>query len=526
MTFLPGALYATETLTITAVDNAADEPDQAVTISATVTEGRGIRTPTPLTLTIVDDDEMAPELALVLTPPRVREGLVSTVTAVASSPLADEATITVSASPGHADTRTDDYVLSANTVLTIPAGGTRSTGTVTIATVDDPVNAGARRRQVMVSGTVTGGAGVADPADRTLTIIEDDSQVRVDLIATPATIVEGAVSTITMRMRALRPLSTAVTVTVTVSSHADAAELSADPVLMIAAGQTESTGVVTLTALEDSDVSNESVSLRGNLSPQSHGVSITPANVFVLDNDNTVERGFVSPDPPVVAEGGSSTVAAYLTQPLADEVRVTIGVDKAHRDHNAADDEYTLSGNPVLTIPAGETRSTNEVTLTSVDDEYYGPRILRRVVLAIESVEGIQPSRVVRHSDWHIREDESQPRVTLELTPTSFSENGGQSTVSARLNTAVKGEVRVTVTTVPALTAALDDFTQTGTQLTILAGQRVSTGTVTISAVDDDVDGPDKNLVVTGTVDVVGMEESGIAAEGRAPVFGTPTSRA
>ena len=179
------------------------------------------------------------------------------------------------------------------------------------------------------------------------------------------------------------------------------------------------------------------------------------------------------------------------------------------RPRPRADDEYTLSGNPVLTIPPGETRSTNEVTLSSVDDEYY-TRILRRVVLAIESVEGIQPSRVVRHSDWHIREDESQPRVTLELTPTSFSENGGQSTVSARLNTAVKGEVRVTVTTVPALTAALDDFTQTGTQLTIPAGQRVSTGTVTISAVDDDVDGPDKNLVVTGTADVVGMEESGI----------------
>ena len=44
LTFQPGALYATETLTITAVDNAMDEPDQAITISATVTEGRGIRT--------------------------------------------------------------------------------------------------------------------------------------------------------------------------------------------------------------------------------------------------------------------------------------------------------------------------------------------------------------------------------------------------------------------------------------------------------------------------------------------------
>ena len=37
LTFQPGALYATETLTITAVDNSVDEPDQTVTISAAAT---------------------------------------------------------------------------------------------------------------------------------------------------------------------------------------------------------------------------------------------------------------------------------------------------------------------------------------------------------------------------------------------------------------------------------------------------------------------------------------------------------
>ena len=194
LTFQPGALYATETLTITAVDNAATEGDQTITISATVTEGRGIRTPAPLELTIEDDEGMSPEVALVLTPPRVREGLVSAVTAVASGPLSAEATIMVSASPAHPDTRTDDYVLSANTVLTIPSGGTRSTGTVTIATVDDQLYEATRRRGVTVSGTVTGGGGVADPVDQTLFILEDDQQVRVSLIATPATLAEGEVS--------------------------------------------------------------------------------------------------------------------------------------------------------------------------------------------------------------------------------------------------------------------------------------------------------------------------------------------
>ena len=273
LTFPPGAIYSTETLTITAVDNAATEGDQTITISATVTEGRGVRTPRPLNLTIVDDEGMSPVVALVLAPSRVREGLVSTVTAVASSPLSEEATITVSATPGHADTRTDDYVLSANTVLTIPSGGTRSTGTVTIATVDDQLHGGSRRRVVTVSGTVTGGGGgVTDPADQTLTVLDDERRVELALIATPATIAEGGVSTITMRSLQ-QPMPADVTVTLSHYSE-EVAELSADPVLMIAEGETESTGLVTLTAVEDADMFNDEVLVMGVPSPDSSFVQV------------------------------------------------------------------------------------------------------------------------------------------------------------------------------------------------------------------------------------------------------------
>ena len=506
LTFQPGALYATETLTITAVDNAADEPDQTITISATVTEGRGIRTPGPSQLTIVDDEDMSPEVALVLTPPRVREGLVSAVTAVASGPLSAEATITVSASPAHPDTRTDDYVLSANTVLTIPSGGTRSTGTVTIATVDDQLYGAARRRQVTVSGTVTGGGGVADPADQTLVVLEDDQRVRVSLIATPATIAEGEVSTITMRsLQGPMPAN----LTVTLSEDSDAAELSADPVLMIAAGETESTGVVTLTALDDDNMRNELVTLdtsTDNAFVQFEGT----IQVYILDDDTTRAWLTVSPVPAHVFEGETSKVIAHLSQTLSDDVTVTIGVDEAHLDHTATADDYTLSANRTLTILAGEMRSTGDVTLAASNDEYYGPLFHRRVVLDIASVTGIDRNRVGKHSDWNIFEDEAGPRVTLETTPASIPENGGQSTVTARLNTKVASDVKVTISAAPVGTTASGDFTQIGTVLTIPAGEKASTGTVTISAVDDDVDGPDKNLVVTGTVDVVGMEESGL----------------
>ena len=91
--------------------------------------------------------------------------------------------------------------------------------------------------------------------------------------------------------------------------------------------------------------------------------------------------------------------------------------------------------------------------------------------------------------------------MTLETTPASIPENGGQSTVTARLNTKVASDVKVMISAAPVGTTESDDFTQNGMQLTIPANAKASTGTVTITGVDDDVDGPDKNLVVAGTVD-------------------------
>ena len=504
LTFPPGALYATETLTITAVDNTSDETDQVITISATVTEGRGIRTPAPVQLTIVDDEGMSPEVALVLRPPRVREGLSSTVTALASAPLDNEATITVSASPGHADTRTDDYALSADPVLTIPAGGTRSTGTVTIATVDDQFHVGSRRRVVTVSGTVTGGGGVSNPADQTLTVLEDDQLVPIAVIATPATIAEGGVSTITLRsLGGALPAD----VNVTIRESSDEVELSADPVLMIAEGETESTGTVTLTAVQDTDMRNGVITVFGD--PDNAFVRVAPASVFTVDDDATEATLTVSPVPARFYEGETSTIIAALSRTLSDDVTVTIGVDEADVNHTATADDYTLSGDLTFTIPAGDMRGTGP-TLTASNDEYFGPLAQRQVVLDIASVTGTGIDRVVKHSDWYIFEDEEQPRVTLAVTPASIAENNGQSTVTASLNTIVESDVEVTVTTEPAVAAQSDDFTQTGTLLTISAGQKTGTGTVTISAVDDDVDGPDKNLVVRGAVEVVGMEQSGL----------------
>ena len=172
-----------------------------------------------------------------------------------------------------------------------------------------------------------------------------------------------------------------------------------------------------------------------------------------------------------------------------------------------------MSTNRTLTIPAGSTSSQGVVTLTATNDAYYQAALtVRRVALEVDSVTGIDANKVIYSTaTGRSVEDENPPAVTLDVAPASISENGGRSTVTATLNEIVDAEVEVTVTAAPVGTAEDGDFSQTGNTLSIAAGQKASTGTVTIGAVNDDVDGPDKNLVVRGTVRAVGMEESAIA---------------
>ena len=91
------------------------------------------------------------------------------------------------------------------------------------------------------------------------------------------------------------------------------------------------------------------------------------------------------------------------------------------------------------------------------------------------------------------------PHVTLLLSPAEISENGGVSRVTASLSRTSSAVTTVMVSAAPVSPAVSRDFTQSGTTLTIAAGQTSSTGTVRITAVDNDVDAPDKQVTVSGS---------------------------
>ena len=95
--------------------------------------------------------------------------------------------------------------------------------------------------------------------------------------------------------------------------------------------------------------------------------------------------------------------------------------------------------------------------------------------------------------------------MTLVLTPALVGENGGVSTLTATVSPASSEAFTVTVAAAAVAPAVSGDFTLSGATLNFAADATDSTGEVTITAVDNDEDAPDKTVTVSGTVSLEGV---------------------
>ena len=493
---------ASDTATIAAVDDDTHQGSggRSTTVTATVanTQGAGSVTGASLTLT---DDEGLPTVALALSPSSVSESSgVSTVTATLDRTSSAAVTVTVGAAAG-AGAVAADFTLSSADTLTIASGETTSTGTVTVTangnSVDSP------NKSVTVSGTVSGGNGVAAPSGVTLTLRDDEALPTVTLALSSATIDESGssnVSTVTATLSGVS--SAAVTVTVGAAPGVDTATgdymLSATTALTIAAGATTSTGAVTITAVDNNDDEpNKSVAVSGTASG-GNGVGNPTGKTLTIRDDEGPPLVTLALSSATIGESGASnaaTVTATLNR--ASSVATTITVSAAPGVGTA----FTLSANKTLTIASGDTTSAGTVTVTAVNDTTDSPdKIVTVSGSASNSVGVTQPSGVT----LTITDDDAAPGVALSLSPSSVSENGGVSTVTAVLTHPSSASTTVTVTAVSGLYTVGSDTT-----ITIAAGQTATADTAAITAVNDDVDNASNR---SGTVTGTAMNSQGVGA--------------
>ena len=482
-----------------------------MTVSGTVS-AEGVTAPADAILTISDDDEAppgeTPVVTLVLNPDSIAEnGGVSTVTATLNTASAEAFTVTVSATAVDPAV-TGDFTLGGAT-LSFAADATTSTGEVTITAVDNDVDA--PDKTVTVSGAVSLG-GVTAPADATLTITDDDEAPVVTpvvtLVLNPDSIAEnGGVSTVTATLNTASAEAFTVTVSATAVDPALAGDFTlAGATLSFAADATMSTGEVTITAVDnDQDAPDKTVTVSATVSAD--GVTApADATLTITDDD---EAPVVTPvvtlvlNPDSIAEnGGVSTVTATLNTASAEAFTVTVSATAV--DPAVAGD-FTLGG-ATLSFAADATMSTGEVTITAVDNDEDAPDKTVTVSGSV-SLGGVTAPA---DATLTITDDDEapvvMPVVTLVLNPDSIGENGGVSRVTATASPASAEAFTVTVSAVAVDPAVAGDFTLGGATLSFAADATASTGEVTITAVDNDEDAPDKTVTVSGSVSLDGVD--------------------
>ena len=482
---------ASDTVLVTAVDDDIHQGSagRGATVTAALANGQGAGAATGAALTLTDDETL-PVATLHLSSASIAEaGGVSTVTARLSGPSSAAVTVTVSTASSSA------YAQTGST-LTIAAGSTTSAGAVTVRGNDDTVASGSR--QVAVSGTATGGNGVASPADATLTITDDDAPQTTLALSSSSVSENGGVATVTATLD--RQSTVAVTVTVAAAAGANAAAgdfaLSAATTLTFAANATTSAGLVTVTAVNDAtDAPNKSVTVSGTAA-DSLGLTNDPASVtLTLTDDEGAPGVTLSLNPASVSEnGGTSAVSATLSHPSSQPSTVTV---------TAVSGAYAVGSGAAgtIVIAAGATTAaTDTATVTAVDDDVHQGSAGRSATVTATLANG-QGAGAVTGAALALTDDETLPTATLILGPTSISEDSGISTVTARLSGPSSAATTVTVSSsaVASSGAVAADFTQSGTTLTIAAGATASAGTVTVRGNDNDVDADNKQVTVSAT---------------------------
>lgn len=242
-----------------------------------------------------------------------------------------------------------------------------------------------------------------------------------------------------------------------------------------------------------------------NLNHAYAGVGNYTILVFITDSNGAVGVGSlrVSIVPgvtlslagsPLSESGGTATVTATLSAAAGQDVTVSLGFSGSA----TIGADYTRSGTTIV-VPAGSL--TGSVTLNSVTDalDELDETIMVEVTGVTNGTEsGTQQVTAV------ITDDDAAPSVTLNLTGSPLAENAGAATVTVTLSAASGLDVTVSLE-FTGTAGNLADYTRSATTILIPAG--ATSGTVTLTAIQDALDEPDETIIVDITGVTNGSED-------------------
>ena len=503
LTIAAGETQSTGTVTVSAVNNEVDAADQQVTVSAE-SSGANVAHPSDVTLTITDDDTRGVTVtgtSLAVSESDVEETKSSRedqaqYSVVLTSEPTDDVSISLSVSPA--------AVTLSSTELTFTPSNWNQAQTVTVTAVDDTIDNDNDKREATVTHTLDPGSsdytGVK-VSEVTVTVDDDDDAPGgITLSVDKTSIAEDdatATVTVTATVDGTTTYASTQTVTVTVGDSEDSAIEVDDYAevddfdIVIDAGSASASNTFTLDPVDDAlDEIDETLSVDGEFGD----LTITGTSVEITDND---DAPVISVNSPSVTEGDKDTTAILTFKvSLSAPSGQAVTVDYAEHTGGTAikGEDYNALTADTLSFDAGETNKTITITVKGDDVDEANETVIIR--LSSPDKATLSGGAQTLDASGTITDDDATPTVTLALGKDQINESGAgnSTTVAASLSAVTYQAVTLTVSVPEG-----SPVSQRNATLTIAVGQKQSTGTVTLSAVNNDVAAGNKTVVVSAT---------------------------
>ena len=352
LTIIPSDWNTAQTVTVTAVDDDVDTGNQTVTISHSVSGyGPTITTATAVTVTVTDDDTAGMSVTdndtagVSVTPTSLSPSEGRTVSYTVTLRTQPDGAVTITPISGDSSA-----VSVAPASLTFTADTWNTPQTVSVTALQDDDNT--TSETVTIRHSVSGYDTVSSAAAVTVTVTDDDV-AGVSVTPTSLSSSEGRTVSYTVTLRT-QP-DGAVTITPT---SGDSGAVSVAPAsLAFTTANWDTPRTVTVTAVDDNDDTDETVTIRHSVSGYDTVSSAAAVTVTVTDSDApgvSVQPTSVSTD-----EGETATYTLQLRTRPAGAVTIT----------PTSGDSGAVSVAPAsLTFTASNWNTPRTVTVTGVDD--------------------------------------------------------------------------------------------------------------------------------------------------------------
>lgn len=423
-----------------------------------------------------------PVVSLTASPSSIAENG-GTATIIATMDATASATVTVAVGFAGSASTGSDYTLST-TSIAIASGQT--SGSLTATAINDSVYEGNEAFTASITSVTGGGASASSTASNAIvTIVDDESAPTVNLSVSATSIAENLATAYVVAS-----LANASYQNVTVNfGFSGSATLNTDysassNSLIVTAGNTS--GSISITAIQDTlDEDNESI-LVGITSVTNGSAGATSSLSVTVTDDDAVPSVSVSASQASIAENGGSafflgTLSAASGRTASATVNFAFGSATLNTDFTASTTAFFW--------PAGTT--TASIGVTSLADVAFESN--ETIVCVLGSFTNCAVGLPFSASMTIVNEYLA-PFVSLSASVSSLAESGSTATIVASLDHTHSANVTVVLGFGGTATDS-SDYTKTTDTIVILSG--ASTGTISITSIQDTVSESQETIVVS-----------------------------